>query len=112
MLQIEDTLIEAEGSLDQNGLIFFIEGVMDASAYIENSDWTKMKAENKWAEDQLLKRYDMVIFLESPEEQFFEREGNSTRTENYREALESDRKSEGSLEGPSKFADYCIIDKF
>lgn len=85
---------------------------MDASAYIENSDWTKMKAENKWAEDQLLKRYDMVIFLESPEEQFFEREGNSTRTENYREALESDRKSEGSLEGPSKFADYCIIDKF
>lgn len=66
MIQIENTYFELGQSCKRNCLIICDRGVMDASAYIDNDKWERLKSNNNWNEIELRdNRYNQIVHMVS-----------------------------------------------
>lgn len=66
MIQIENTYFELGASCKRNCLIICDRGVMDASAYIDNDKWERLKSNNNWNEIELRdNRYNQIVHMVS-----------------------------------------------
>jgi len=88
---IEDTAINF---MDNDIVILYDRGFMDNKAYISDYEFSCLLKKYNLKEDDLIKRYDLVIHLETGAKSiYYETENNKARCENIEEAIELDNKT-------------------
>lgn len=99
MMQVEKTLVDAASSVEKKSIIFCDRGIIDASTYMDKSNWNNMMEINGWSDRQILQRYVLVIFLESPQQIYYQTENNPTRKESFEESLQCAAKLKEAWKG-------------
>ncbi|CAO1318798.1 unnamed protein product [Diamesa tonsa] len=107
MIQIENTYFELGASCKRNCLIICDRGVMDASAYIDNDKWERLKSNNNWNEIELRdNRYNQIVHMVSAAngaEDFYSIEDHACRSEGVGLARDLDYKSAAAWIGHPYF---------
>ncbi|CAO1343382.1 unnamed protein product [Diamesa serratosioi] len=107
MIQIENTYFELGQSCKRNCLIICDRGVMDASAYIDNDKWERLKLNNNWNEIELRdNRYNQIVHMVSAAngaEDFYSIEEHACRSEGVGLARDLDYKSAAAWIGHPYF---------
>lgn len=80
--------------MDKDIVILYDRGIMDEKAYISDYEFEGLLKKYNLVEEELLNRYDVVIYLETgAKRKYYVTENNKARYESAREAIELDNRT-------------------
>ena len=113
----EENLIAKARSNNDDSDVFIIcdRGLLDGQAYMEETEYVKMIQEYGFSKDDLLKRYDLIIYLQSVSvnmPQLFENKSNIFRKSNINQAKIFDEKVKNIWKHHPNFFEILAFEKF